>query len=123
MDIGKTLRFVVAGAINTLWGFGVYCLFVFIGMGYAWASLLSIVLGVAFSFLTHSTWVFKVSGRWVFVRYVVGWALVYVFAVTGLHLLVGLGMGSYAAGVVMIVPNAIFGYLVMSSAVFKPTVP
>jgi putative flippase GtrA len=119
MDFGKTLRFAVAGAINTSWGFGTYCFFIYIGTGYFWASLFSIVLGVAFSFLTHSKWVFNVRGKWLFVRYIAGWAVVYVFAVTGLHLLVETGFDAYTAGLVMIIPNAVFGYAVMSLGVFR----
>ena len=53
------IRFLLVGALNTAFGLGLYCFFVYIGLSYKIAVLLSTVLGVLFNFKTIGSLVFK----------------------------------------------------------------
>lgn len=62
----KRLRFIVAGAVNT--GFGFVCFVVYqqlIGVhwGYMWALALTHCTSVLFAFVTHRSLVFRVTGN------------------------------------------------------------
>ena len=56
------VRFVLVGILNTAFGYGVYCLMLWIGLSYWWATLIANVLGVLFNFKTTGVLVFKSVG-------------------------------------------------------------
>ena len=51
-------RFLVIGALNTAFAYGLYALFIFVGLHYTLAVLLSTVIGICFSFKTLGSLVF-----------------------------------------------------------------
>jgi putative flippase GtrA len=53
------IAFLLVGGINTLFGYGVYAFFIFIGFHYLYASLFSRLLGFIFNFFTMGKLVFK----------------------------------------------------------------
>ena len=59
----QILRFIVAGAINTLFGFAVYSAAVLAGLPVWSALLVGNVAGVGFNFVTIGGYVFGVLGR------------------------------------------------------------
>ena len=65
------IRYVLVGIGNTLFSYGLYAVLLFIGFEYRVASLLALVLGIAFSFTTQGTVVFRNATRFTFVKFVV----------------------------------------------------
>lgn len=57
----KFVRFVFVGGLNTAFGFGLYCLLIWMGLSYIWATLISHTLGVLFNFITTGRIVFDNS--------------------------------------------------------------
>lgn len=60
------LRFIVAGAVNTGFGFGcfvVYQQLIGVHWGYMWTLLLAHCTSVLFAFVTHRSLVFRVTGN------------------------------------------------------------
>lgn len=53
------IAFILVGGLNTLFGYGVYAFFIFIGFHYLFASLFSRMLGFIFNFFTMGKLVFK----------------------------------------------------------------
>ncbi|MBR3632453.1 MAG: GtrA family protein [Elusimicrobiaceae bacterium] len=51
-------RFLMIGALNTAFAYGLYALFIFVGLHYTLAVLLSTVIGICFSFKTLGGLVF-----------------------------------------------------------------
>lgn len=53
------LRFLIAGGVNTLFGFLVYTAFIFVGVRVWIALICSTVVGIAFNFLTTGGYAFR----------------------------------------------------------------
>lgn len=113
--------FLIVGGINTAFNYGIYALFVFIGMGHIVAATCSFAVGVIFNFKTHGKFVFKTRNRNSFYLYVLSWVAIYCVNVSALDLLVKSGVNSYLAGALMIPPMAVLAFLVLRFIVFKPT--
>ena len=71
------IRFLLVGALNTAFGLGLYCFFVYIGLSYKIAVLLSTVLGVLFNFKTIGSLVFKNKNNHLILRFIVSYIIVY----------------------------------------------
>ena len=53
------IKFLAVGVLNTLFGYGIFALLLFIGLHYAVASILATICGVLFNFKTTGTLVFN----------------------------------------------------------------
>lgn len=113
--------FLIVGGINTAFNYGIYALFVYVGMGHIVAATCSFVVGMIFNFKTHAKYVFKTRNRNSFYLYVASWVAIYCVNVSVLDLLVRSGVNSYLAGALLIPPMAILAFLVLRFIVFKPT--
>ena len=114
--VGVTLRFLAVGALNTLFGLCVYWLMLRIGMAYQFASAVSLVLGIVFSFNSYRALVFRERGR--FIRYVLVWVCVYAVNIALISALRE-STGDYYAGVILVPVNAAFSYILMRQFVFQ----
>lgn len=54
----QLIRFLIIGGVNTVFAYSVYALFIFIGLHYTLAVLLSTIIGICFSFKTLGSLVF-----------------------------------------------------------------
>lgn len=112
------LRFVLVGIGNTAFSYGAYAALLFIGFEYRVASLLALVLGIAFSFTTQGNVVFRNATRVTLVKFVVAWVLLYIFNISLIALLMRSSMSAYLAGAVATVPVTLVSYFVLKFAVF-----
>ena len=77
--LNKTfIRFLLVGLLNTAFGVGLYCLFIYFGVVYKLAVLLSTVLGVLFNFKTIGILVFKNKNNHLILRFILSYVVVYV---------------------------------------------
>ena len=68
----QIIRFLIIGAVNTAFAYGLYALFIFVGLHYTLAVLLSTIIGICFSFKTLGGLVFdNPSNRLIFKFFVV----------------------------------------------------
>lgn len=115
-ELGKLVRYVVVGGINTAFALGVYWFFLRLGFSYRWASAFSLLCGIIFSFKSHSTLVFRSPGG--FWRYVAVWAVVY-GANIGFIAAVRDVTGDFVAGVAALPLNIVLGFALLSHFVFN----
>jgi len=59
----KKVRFLFVGVLNTIFGYAVYALFIYLKMHYFLAQLLSSVLAIAHSYLWNKYFTFRSPGR------------------------------------------------------------
>ena len=112
------LRFVLVGIGNTAFSYGAYAALLFVGFEYRVASLLALVLGIAVSFTTQGTVVFRNATRVTLVKFVVAWVLLYLFNISLIALLMRSSLSAYVAGAVATVPVTLVSYFVLKFAVF-----
>ncbi len=114
------IRFVLVGCLNTAFGVGVYCLLIWIGVPYWWATLVSNVLGVLFNFKTIGTLVFRNSSNRLFFRFVLCYVLAYGLNVGIIWLLsTYTNLNDYWSGIIATPFVALFSYFYQKLFVFR----
>lgn len=111
------LRFLVVGVLNTGFSYSIYAFFVFVGLDYKLANLLSLLLGIAFSFKTQSM-VFGNRDPRLILRFASAWFVIYLINIAVIGALIRLGMNAYWAGVLALLPVALMSYAVQRWWVF-----
>lgn len=115
----QLLRFVLVGGLNTVFGMGVYCLAIFVGLPYFVATLVSNVLGVLFNFLTTGNLVFHNGNPRLIFRFMTCYVVIY-FVNTGVvKLFLAWGMNSYWAGILATPVVALCSYFLLKRFVYK----
>jgi putative flippase GtrA len=118
----EVLRFGIAGAVNTAFGFGVYSGLVLLGMGPALALLLATVAGAFFNFLTFGGFAFRALDARRLPRFLVAYGLIYLLNLAMLEgLRAATGLGPILAQLACLVVVAPTAYLVLKAKVFQGT--
>ena len=73
----QLVKFPYVGIVNTLMSYGIFCIFVYFGLGFKVASLFSIFFVVAFSFFMQGRLVFHGVSPINFLRYIITWVALY----------------------------------------------
>ena len=116
----EPLRFVLVGGVNTLFGFGVYALGLFLGLNYVVAALVSQICGTLFNYLTYGRLVFRAKPSWTqLVRFVLTYAVLYGVSVGLLTLFQHVGLSALVAGVVNGVCIPLMSFVLNKLLVFK----
>jgi putative flippase GtrA len=124
MNAAEVFRFGLAGAVNTVFGFGVYSGLVLLGLPVSLALLIATIAGVFFNFLTFGGFAFRKLEARRLPRFLVAYSLIYLFNLAlleGLRSLTGLGpIVAQLACLVVVAPTA---YLVLRAKVFQEARP
>jgi len=114
----RLARFVIVGVINTAFSYFLYALLIFLGLHYALANLLALIAGILFSFRTQGALVFNNTQLTRLWRFVLAWALIYLFSIGLIRMFLSLGFNAYVAGALTVPPSAILSYLAQKHFVF-----
>lgn len=115
----QLFRFVLVGAVNTVFSYGVYACMLFIGLGYAFANLVALVLGILFSFKTQGRLVFDNSNNMLLGRFVLLWAVIYLATISLIGRLIEMGLDAYTAGALAVPFSTVFSYFGQKFLVFR----
>jgi putative flippase GtrA len=115
----RLFRFVAVGLVNTAFGYCVYAATLWIGLNYAAAAAISMIFGVFFNFKTTGRLVFGSKDNRLLLKFIGVYASLYVVNFIGLAVLTRCGLNAYSAGLVMLVPAAVFGFVLNKTLVFK----
>jgi putative flippase GtrA len=116
-------RFVVAGVVNTAFGYAVFLTLLFVGASLLGSLAGSMVAGVAFNFQTATRYVFRTGGRGRIVRFVACYAAL--LAINWLALR-GLRFGGFTDAVgqaMLLVPMAALSFAAQKMLVFDDRGP
>lgn len=118
-DQGTFIRFLVAGGLNTLFGWMIYSLALIFG-AHVWLALLSSTLiGIAFNFLSLGGYAFRDLSVQRLPRFVASYLLVYLLNLALISSLQTLIQNAIWAQLALIPIMAALSYLIMSRWVFK----
>lgn len=117
----RIIKFLGVGVLNTLFGYSIYAGLVFIKMPYLVALLIATIAGIIFNYFSFGRMVFKVRGGWfVFGKFIVAYAVVYVINAVFLSVLSEGGyLNAYLAQGVCILPSVATSWLLMNFWVYK----
>jgi putative flippase GtrA len=114
----RFLRFIVAGGVNTLFGYAVYGAAIVLGMP-VWAALLiGMVAGTVFNFFTTGGYAFRQLALRRYPRFVACYLLVYAANLASIAALSTWIADKLLAQAVLLVPLALFSYVLMARLVF-----
>ena len=117
----KIIIFLTAGIVNTIFGYAVYAVLLFVGTSYLIALLLATIAGVIFNYFSFGRFVFHRHSGWlVFCRFVVTYAAIYGFNAAGLTVLTrDFLVSPYIGQVICIPPSVLLSWLLMNYWVFR----
>ncbi|MFH1968366.1 MAG: GtrA family protein [bacterium] len=111
--------FLFIGGINTLFGYGFFSLFLFLGLHYSIAALFGTILGILFNFKTTGIFVFRSHNNLLIYKFFAVYVAIYFFNVVGLYLFDMVYIRAYVAGAILILPMACLSFVLNKKFVFK----
>ena len=121
VDRYRFLRFLAAGALNTLFGFAIYSAAILLGMP-VWAALLvANVAGIGFNFLTTGGYAFRSLLLSRLPRFAMAYLGLYLLNWGLIHWLQPWVLGAIEAQALLALPLALLSYAIMVRLVFAPT--
>ena len=115
----RFIRFLVAGGVNTLFGFAVYSLLIAAGMAVWLALLVSMLMGTMFNFFTTGGYVFQKLSLARFPRFILCYLLVYFVNLKLIELILSLLSNKILAQAILVLPMAMLSYFLMARFVFS----
>ncbi len=117
------IRFILVGILNTMVGYGLFALFIYLGLHYSLAVLFSTILGVLFNFKSIGKLVFNSNNNERIYHFIGVYILLYLLNVSGLWGLSSIGMENmYVAGAILLAPLAIISFILNKNFVFNQEV-
>ncbi|MDB5651529.1 MAG: hypothetical protein JWL62_3049 [Hyphomicrobiales bacterium] len=118
----RPLRFLLAGGLNTMFGYAAfYSAFELTGR-MVLASVISNACGILFNYVTIGGYAFGVRDARRLTRFVAMYGLILIANITGLHLLVSANIGAPLAQAMLIPPLVALSYLLSRGFVFTGTI-
>lgn len=119
----RFLRFLIAGGVNTLFGFVVYSLLIAAGMAVWLALFAGMLLGTVFNFFTTGGYVFRELSPARFPRFILCYLLVYLINLELIELVLTLLNNKIVSQAILVFPMALLSYLLMGRFVFAQKPP
>ena len=114
----QIVRFIAVGVVNTLFGYSIYALLIYIGLNYMVAVLFATIAGVLFNFKTIGHYVFDSNDSSLLVKFFMVYALIYGINVGLIHTFSLWNIDYYTAGLLAIVPCATISFILNKRFVF-----
>lgn len=115
----QVIKFLAVGVLNTLFGYGMFNLFLFLGFHYVMAVLLGTILGVLFNFKTIGTFVFGSKNNRLIFRFVMVYVVIYLLNILFLYIFTLLNFDVRIAGAILLVPMAVVSFGLNKFFVFE----
>lgn len=116
----KFIRFIFVGVLNTIFGYGVYCLMILIGFSYVWATLISQILGVLFNFITTGNLVFEDNDKRLIFKFILSYITTYFINIGANRALqVHFDCNQYISGFGAILLSALSSFFILKFFVFR----
>jgi putative flippase GtrA len=118
-DMARFIKFLFVGFINTVFGYGVFALLLFLGLHYALSSLFGTILGVIFNFFTTGRLVFQNTDNLLIFKFIGVYAIVYLINLFFLAIIDYFNFNLYIGGLIILLPMALFAFQLNQIFVFN----
>ena len=117
----RIIKFLSAGVLNTVFGYAVYAILIFVHVPYLTALFMATVIGVVFNYFSFGRMVFHGYGGWfVFGKFVIAYGLVYLINAVLLKVLIKYFLFSPYMGQMLCIPlSVLLSWLTMNYWVYK----
>lgn len=114
----RFIKFLLVGALNTVFGYSVFALFIFFNVHYSVSLLIATILGVIFNFKTIGIIVFKNQDNKLIFKFVCIYVIYYFLNLLGLKILNIYSVSNYIGQAVLVLPLSVLSYLLFKKFVF-----
>lgn len=117
----QIIKFLGVGVLNTVFGYAIYAMLIFVNVPYLIALLAATVVGVIFNYFSFGRMVFHGYGGWfIFGKFVIAYAVIYGANAALLRALTGDFLLSPYVGQVICIPlSVLLSWLLMTYWVYK----
>lgn len=115
----QIINFMLVGIINTIFGYSIYALLIFLGLNYILSVFFSTVLGVLFNFKTISKYVFESNNNKLIFKFMFVYFIVFIVNIFLIKVFKIFDINDYFAGFFAIIPVAILSFLLNKFFVYK----
>jgi putative flippase GtrA len=112
-------KFLVVGAVNTLFGYSVFAGLVLAGMAPMPALVITYVVGILFNYFTTGRYVFGHAGAGALLRFIAAYGVIYLFNVALYRAVEALGAGPLLAQALCLPVVAVFSFVLFKFRVFR----
>jgi putative flippase GtrA len=111
----------MTGVLNTLFGYSVYAVLIYLGLSYYVALFIATVSGVIFNYFSFGSIVFQVDHAWhIFRKFVTAYIVIYIVNALLLNILTNrLHLNPYIGQAICIPLNVMGSWLLMNFWVYK----
>jgi putative flippase GtrA len=114
----KLILFFLVSGLNTVFGYGLFALLIFIGVIYPLALLIGTIAGILFNFKTTGTLVFKNHNNRLIFKFFGVYGITYLCNLGGLALLNSFEINLYWGGAILLIPVGILAFILNKVFVF-----
>jgi len=114
----RFMIFLLVGVLNTIFGYGIFALCIYLKLHYSLASFISTVLGVLFNFKTTGVIVFRNKNNSLIFKYLFVYGISFCIGLILLFLLNQMGINNYIGGAILLLPGAVIAYSLQRILVF-----
>lgn len=111
--------FILVGALNTVFGYAIFSLFIFLKIHYVMATLFSTIAGVIFNFFTTGFIVFQNKKIKLFIKFFLAYLALYLINISIIYALKSHNINTYLSGAVSIGSLSFISFIVSKYYVFK----
>lgn len=117
----KGFKFLTAGMLNTIFGYAIYALLLYVGISYQIALILATIAGIIFNYFSFGYIVFNGGRGWlIFCKFAISYLFIYGLNALGLSVLIKyFFVNPYFGQVICILPGILLSWLLMNCWVFK----
>lgn len=112
-------RFIWVGIINTIFGYSIYALLIYLDLHYIWAVLFSTIIGVLFNFNTTGRIVFKNSHNQLLLKFIAVYAFIYCVNIGIIKILLGFCSNQYLNGAITLLIVVPLSFILNKTWVFR----
>jgi putative flippase GtrA len=117
----RILKFISVGVLNTLFGYGIYAVLVFIDLPYLIALFIATLAGITFNYFSIGRLVFKSKGGLnVFAKFIATYGVVYFVNAVGLEVSIKhFQVGPYIGQALCVPLSVLLSWVLMNYWVYK----
>lgn len=116
----QLFKFLIIGGLNTMFGYSVFAIFLYLNFHYTVAVLIATILGIVFNFFTIGRLVFANNKTHLIFRFISVYIVIYLLNILGLWIFERYKFDLYTGGALLILPLAFISFLLNKYLVFMP---
>jgi len=114
----KFYLFLLVGGMNTLFGYSIFALLIFLEIHYTLAAFISTCVGILFNFKTTGKIVFQNTDNTLLFKFVLVYCVLYIINILILKIFTIVHINLYIGGAIAIIPIAVLGFILNKNLVF-----